>query len=130
MTFFAKYRMHSAGIAVLAVIFVAGLMAGSAWTRTRGRNGINVDVNVSTELPRELKRLGLTPAQEDSLRAILSAGGQRMRAVLSEFEPRFKATIDSVNTSVRSVLNAEQRQRFDAARVGGRDEIEVDTVRR
>ena len=122
--------MRSAGIAVLAVIFIAGLMAGSAWTRTRGRNGINVDVNVSTELPRELKRLGLTTAQEDSLRMILSAGGQRMRAVLREFEPRFKATIDSVNGAVRAVLTTAQRQRFDAARAGGQDRIEVDTVRR
>jgi len=129
-------RGRLVGAAILLIVFAAGLAAGAAWTRARstgreGRAGVNVNVRMTTELPRELRRLNLTSLQEDSLRALLIAGQRRMRRVLSEFDPRLRALIDSVDADIRAVLTPQQRERFDATRrAARRDEVSIDTVRR
>jgi hypothetical protein len=115
---------------VLVAVFAAGVEAGTAWTRVRGTS-VNVQVRMSTKLPDELIRLGLSRQQEDSLRRILLVGQRQLRGVLQELEPRLQASIDSVDTAIRATLTPEQRERFDAGRrQRGTNQIEIDTVRR
>jgi hypothetical protein len=128
----AGLRARVLGAALLIAMFAAGWMAGIAWTRTHAR-GVNVDVRMTTGLPRELKQLGLSSAQEDTLRLILRDGQQRTLKVLHEFEPHMRALADSVELAIRAVLTPAQRAALDAAgksRVRDQLEQKIDTVRK
>jgi Spy/CpxP family protein refolding chaperone len=123
-------RARLLGALVIGAVFVAGLSAGTAWTRTR-ENRIHVNVRLTTELPPELRRLDLTPAQEDSLKRVLIAGQRQIRRVLGEFQPQLRAVLDSIDTALGAVLTPEQRAKFVAGRrLIGRDEVQIDTVKR
>jgi Spy/CpxP family protein refolding chaperone len=124
-------RAQAIGAALLCLAFAAGVLSGVAWTRTR-RDGVNVQVRMTTELPSELRALDLTPAQTDTLRAIFAAGQRQSLRVLRELEPRMRAEMDSVNAEIRAVLTPEQRARFDARRRPiQRDVVErIDTTSR
>lgn len=127
----SKQRAQAIGAALLCLAFVAGALSGAAWTRTR-RNGVNVQVRLTSELPRELRRLDLTATQADTLRRILGAGHMRTLAVLRELEPRMRGVMDTVDAQIRAVLTPTQRVRLDSTRRRmTRDVIErVDTTSR
>ena len=128
----ADVRARLLGALVLLAVFAAGVMAGTAWSRMRPQ-GINVNVRMTTELPRELRRLDLSPTQEDTLRRILTGGQERTLKVLRDFEPRMRATMDSLDAEIHTVLTPSQRTAFDASRrtrVRDLIEQEFDTVRR
>jgi hypothetical protein len=125
-------RARVIGAALLLVAFMSGAMAGSAWTRAR-RQGINVNVRMTTALPRELLRLDLSPGQEQALRRILNDGQQRTLRVLRDLEPRIRATMDSVDAEIRTALTPAQQASLDAARRGRSHDVfqqKLDTVRR
>jgi Spy/CpxP family protein refolding chaperone len=124
-------RAQMIGGALLCLAFVAGVLSGAAWTRSL-RSGVNVDVRLTTDLPRELRRLNLTATQADTLRRILGAGHARTVAVLHELEPRMRGVMDTVTAQIREVLTPTQRAQFDAARHRStRNVIErIDTVSR
>ncbi len=128
----APVRARVLGAALLIAMFGAGSMAGSAWTRTRAR-GVNVDVRMTTDLPPELKRLGLSSTQEDTLRRILQDGRQRTLNALHEFEPHMRALADSVERAIHAVLTPAQQVELDAAgKSRAHDLLErtIDTVRK
>jgi len=119
---------------VIIVVFAAGAMSGVAYTRIK-RPGVNVNVRMvaTRELPRELRDLGLTQPQEDSMRVILRSGEPRTMRVLNDFDPRLRSAMDSMNVEIHAALTPEQRVKFDAARAGrSKNEVErtVDTVRK
>jgi hypothetical protein len=121
-------RRRAVGLIVLLAVFAAGVAAGIEWSKVRG-NGVSVNVRMSTRLPSELTALGLSKAQEDSLRTIIIAGQRRTRSVLREIENRLTPVVDSVESEVRSVLTPEQRARFDASHKKRRiDRVEIDTT--
>jgi hypothetical protein len=125
-------RARFIGAALLLVAFISGAMAGSAWTRAR-RQGISVDVRMTTALPRELRRLDLSPAQEKTLGRILLDGQRRTLRVLRDLEPRLRATMDSVDAEIHTALTTAQRESFDSARRGRSHNVfrqELDTVQR
>lgn len=122
-------RARIVGAVVLLAVFVAGFMAGVAWRdRPRASSPVNVDVQLSTRLPRELTRLDLDATQEDSLRAVLRRGNARVRSVLAEIQPRMHAALDSVDAEVDAVLTPEQRARLRASRPERVDETVIDTT--
>ena len=99
--------------------------------RAKDRIGVNVNVQMNTQLPRELRRLGLTPEQEDSLRKLIIVGQRRVNRVMTQLDPMLKTAIDSVDADIRGVLTPQQRARFDSTRrTIRRDEVDIDTVRR
>ena len=51
-----QYRPRFVGLLVILVVFVAGLTAGAAWSR-RPSGFINVNVQMTQRLPRDLERL-------------------------------------------------------------------------
>ncbi|MEP6831769.1 MAG: hypothetical protein ABJB74_00185 [Gemmatimonas sp.] len=130
----ANIRARVFGALLLAAVFVAGAMSGVAYTRVK-RPGVSVNVRMVTtrELPRELRDLGLTAPQEDSLRVILRTGEQRTIRVLNDFEPQLRQAMDSMDTAIHAALTPEQRVKFDAARARRpKEEVErlIDTVRK
>jgi hypothetical protein len=125
-------RARFLGAALLLAVFASGVLAGIAYAQRR-QNGVNVNVRLSTALPRELRGLGLSPSQERELEAILLDGQQHSLAIMHEFEPRLRAAMDSVNIRIHAVLRPEQRASFDAARGSRTRDVlkrELDTVRR
>ena len=128
----ARLRARLLGAALLIAMFAAGWMAGIAWTRTYAR-GVSVDVRMTTGIPPELKRLGLSSTQEDTLRLILHDGQRRTLEVLHEFEPHMRALADSVELAIHAVLTPAQRAALDASsKSRARDLLErtIDTVRK
>ena len=124
----ATTRARMFGAALLIAVFAAGAMSGIAYSRIKPP-GVNVNVKMISraELPRELRDLNPTKAQEDSLKAILRAGQQRTMRVLNEFEPRLRVAVDSMDAEIHAVLTPEQRAKFDAMRKR-RTESNVDRV--
>lgn len=121
-------RPRVMGALMLIMVFVAGAMSGIAFTRIKPA-GINVNVRMVTtkELPRELRDLGLTKTQEDTLRQILNAGERRTLRVLNDFEPRLQQAMDSLDAEIHAALTPEQRTKFDETRKT-RVKTEVDRV--
>ena len=127
-------RARMFGAVILVSVFAAGAMSGIAYSRIRPP-GVNVNVKMVSraELPRELRDLDPTKAQEDSLQAILRAGQQRTMRVLNDFEPRLRQAVDSMDAEIHAVLTPEQRVKFDATRkrrVESNVDRVIDTVRK
>lgn len=103
------------GALVVALAFVAGLATGMALQR-RPRQGVNVTVTATNEIPRELERLGLTDAQRSELRPILTRGRDRVLSVVHDFEPRMKAAMDTTELEIGAILTETQRAALAAYR--------------
>jgi Spy/CpxP family protein refolding chaperone len=128
----ATIRARVLGAALLIAMFAAGAVAGSAWTKNRVQ-GVNVNVQVTSALPLELKRLGLSAAQEDTLRRILQEGQRRTLQVLHDLEPRIRAVTDSVDIAIHSALTPAQRATLDASLTSRRRDVlerSLDTVKK
>jgi Spy/CpxP family protein refolding chaperone len=103
-------------VATLLAIFVAGGLVGwGIGTRTghrgdggprwgRGREG-----GVHSFLKRELD---LTPAQEDSVRAIFARHRPQMEALWRQMRPRFDSVRAEIVTEISGQLTPTQRTKF------------------
>lgn len=109
-------------IATLLAIFVAGGLVGwGIGTRTghrggggpgwgRGRGGPGAPGGgVHSLLKRELD---LTPAQEDSVRAIFTRHRPQMEALWRQMRPRFDSVRAAIDTEISGQLTPAQRTKF------------------
>lgn len=58
-------------------------------------------------------RLGLTPAQRDSITAILARHRPAMDSIWRQLGPRFETIKDSIGMEIRQQLTPEQQQKYD-----------------
>ncbi|HXI21023.1 MAG TPA: hypothetical protein VNH46_08065, partial [Gemmatimonadales bacterium] len=58
------------------------------------------------------RKLGLTPAQEDSVRAILRRHRNAMDSLWQEIGPRLDARREAIRAEIRLQLTPEQQQRY------------------
>jgi hypothetical protein len=57
--------------------------------------------------------LHLTPAQKDTLDAILDRGARRMRELSQTVRPQFRAIKEETRDQIRGILDAGQRDAFE-----------------
>ncbi len=103
-------RQRLAGAALLALVFVAGLLAGAALDRSvvrgrfPGRRGHG---------PMPLDGLELTAAQCDSVSAIFERHRPAIRAIFESTGPRLDSALAALRADIRAQLTPEQQQAFD-----------------
>jgi Spy/CpxP family protein refolding chaperone len=126
-------RVRAQGLAVLAVVFVAGALAGAAAEHLRGpgrrANAIESESApteqvvenmkmAATRIPVLYEALQLTPAQREQIRAIMDASRPKTDFLLRETWPQLRALLDSLQRQVEQVLTPEQRARLTEMRRG------------
>lgn len=118
-------RMRALAVASLLVTFLAGGLVGAAVERARGgerwseRPGAGIERGPRRGPPPIFEaggpldeRLGLTPAQRDTIRRIVERDRARADSLLREMRPRLRARFDSTTAAVEAVLTPEQRDEF------------------
>lgn len=111
-----KPRIKS--IALLALVFLAGILVGSTATRIAVRKWVNAAMNkpevVQQTIERDLKRkLDLRADQQAKLHAITTRSMAELKALRSEFRPRMNAIISRSESEVREILDDQQKEKFD-----------------
>ena len=115
-------RARFQGLTLLAVAFLVGVLAGFAGDRMfmmredrwpPPHRGGPHGPPPHHGLPEILDRLDLTARQRTRIDSLLEAGRPRADAVMRQMMPRLRAVSDSLNRSIREVLNPEQRVSFD-----------------
>jgi hypothetical protein len=137
----ARTRLLS--MAVLALVFVSGLLVGVAVDRratagtvaTETREGGSDERDEVDDEGRRVpmyERVGLKPGQEERIDSIIRHHRAALRALETEFEddyqamrdlqkqfrdaynPRYWAIIDSTRAAIKAVFDAEQAARYDS----------------
>lgn len=109
-------RMRTLGVALLAVTFVAGALAGAAVDRV-----LSADEPDRVERDRDddrgrsyiIDRIEMSEDQRSTIQEILEERSERMRAVWHEVEPRMDAITDSARMEIMEVLSPEQRAEYE-----------------
>lgn len=137
-SFSQKAKERFLAVAILVVVFLAGLLVGLAWPRLfqrghrfhpafaahgapafrggwRGaavRPGFRRAGPIGLE-PVLARRLGLSDQQQKQIRTILDRHRQQADSLLRVMRPKLAAELDSTRTEIRAILTPDQRQRFD-----------------
>jgi Spy/CpxP family protein refolding chaperone len=90
-------------VALLAAVFVAGGAGGWALARHRPGGGGASRGGPDAIAAYLARRLDLTPAQQDSVRAVFTRHHAEMQTIWSAVRPR----LDSLRAAVRSEVNAQ-----------------------
>jgi hypothetical protein len=103
---------------VLALVFIAGVVAGVGGSRYAVRKIIDEATNkpeiVAARLERGLNRqLALTPEQKPRVHEIVEHSQQELVALRKEFQPRLATILKRGERDIRAVLTEEQREKFD-----------------
>ena len=121
-------RTRIQGVVLLALMFVVGMLAGSATERIRAaREKPLRPFRQIGELPPPFARLGLTEEQRSEISTVLERGRPQTDSVLQELMPHLQAINDSVHARIRDILTPEQAALLDeeferrGMRRGGRD---------
>ncbi len=118
-------RVRMKGMALLAVAFVVGGLAGGAVERVRAVKSapafgppagamMRPGFGREGELPPMFLRLDLTEEQRARIQEILEESRPRTEALMEEMMPRLKAETDSVRERIREVLTPEQAAKLDS----------------
>lgn len=116
-------RVRAKGIALLVIVFVVGVLAGTAFERVRARRAAPEfrppDAGMmgrlhAGRLPPMFQQLDLTADQRSRIIEIIERGRPRTDAVLGDMLPRLRAVTDSIHSEIRSVLTAEQLAHWDS----------------
>lgn len=107
-------------VSLLLVMFVAGVAVGGAVSAAWGGGE---DENRPERRDRRPRRsytemltgeLGLTPVQQDSVRAILDRREEAMRDIWKQTEPRFDSLRQQIRQEILAQLDEEQQDMYDA----------------
>jgi hypothetical protein len=105
--------------ALLALVFGAGAVAGYGLT-LRAHRTLPPGPPLPTESVSVYEPLGLTPDQHARLDSILTAAGPRTNRMMDSVQERLRSHFDSIEQSIRAVLDDDQLRRLDSLRtVGG-----------
>lgn len=107
---FSQSKLSAVGL--LAAMAAAGFAAGFATSSfAGGRRGNGRErPSWSSRLTAELQ---LTPAQSDSVRAILRYHRGEMRAVFESARPRMDSVRHRINDEIRAVLTPDQQRTYE-----------------
>jgi hypothetical protein len=113
-------RSKLLAVSLLAVMFVAGVAVGGAASAVWGGGHDRDRTERRDRGPRRsytqmlTDKLGLSPVQQDSVRAILERREQAMRDIWKDTEPRFDSLRHQIRQEILAQLDAEQQDKYDA----------------
>lgn len=119
-------RLRMAGVALLAVTLAVGGLAGAALHRVfadgdvtaaaADRRGDNdgEDRRERRGFPHDI--LGTTADQRAAIDAAIERSRARTDALWKEYEPRYRATVDTARAEIRAILTDVQIAKFDSLR--------------
>ena len=128
-------RLRAQGLAVLAVAFLGGVLAGAAIEHWRISSRPAEMVETAPVPPEQVienmkmggsgipvlyEALQLTPEQRREIQTIMQANRPRTDSLLHRTWPQLRALLDSVRRQIEQVLTPEQRARLAVMRRGGR----------
>ena len=96
---------------LLAAVFLAGGLLGGAVTRMIPPMGMSRDPGGM--LKHMTSDLDLTPAQQDSIRAILERYRPAMDSAWSEVRPRIETVRARIRSDIAAQLTPEQRSKYE-----------------
>lgn len=113
-------RMRIAGMALLAVTFVAGMLAGTAFGRVLNA-GEPAQASAAAECrdrgPHHiLDELELSPDQRTRIDAIMARGRVRTDSLWKSDGARIRAAVDSTRAEIRALLTPAQAAEYDELR--------------
>lgn len=102
---------------LLLATFTGGALAGGAAVAVADRGEARRDHkqhrhDSEDHLEFMTRRLDLTPAQRDSVQAILGRYKPRMDSIWRQIGPRFETIKDSISNDIRRQLTPEQQTRY------------------
>jgi len=114
---------------LLLLAFALGAVAGAGGLALSHRPpGMGRSSGSTGYLARLSKDLDLTPAQRDSVGAILTRFEPRMDSVWQEFRPKFETVRAAIRSDINAQLTPDQQRRYaellerqDARRRNGKD---------
>lgn len=115
-------RMRLAGMALLAVTFVAGMLAGTAFGRVLNAGEPAPGAATATECsggrgPHHiLDELELSPEQRARIDAVMARGRVRTDSLWKSDGTRIRAAVDSTRAEVRALLTPAQAAEYDQLR--------------
>ncbi|HEU0052876.1 MAG TPA: hypothetical protein VFQ39_06850 [Longimicrobium sp.] len=119
MNAFTSSRSRMIGMALLVAAFVAGGLAGAAFSRVLAAREPAAAVPAACErrggpTTRLLEEVDLTPAQRQRIEGVMAATRVRIDAFWKGAEgERFRGIVDSARGEIRGVLTPEQRSEYD-----------------
>jgi Spy/CpxP family protein refolding chaperone len=103
---------------LLLATFAGGALAGGAVIALADRGEMSYGRREHRHHEKEdhieflTKRLDLTPAQRDSVQAILERYKPKMDSIWRQLGPRFETIKDSISNDIRRQLTPEQQTRY------------------
>jgi Spy/CpxP family protein refolding chaperone len=107
---------------VLAVIFIAGGLSGSALTMALSSHYHHPPMPGKIEkliMMRMTRELNLTPDQQDKIRPIVGAAAKQFQEVHREEVRRVSQIIKQTNDQITPILTAEQKVQLDKLQTEG-----------
>jgi len=115
-------RMRLAGMALLAVTFVVGALAGTAFGRVLSADEPAPGSPAAAECPGErgphhiFDELDLSPEQRTRIDAIMARRRARTDSLWQTDGARIRAAVDSTRAEIRSVMTPAQAAEYDQLR--------------
>jgi hypothetical protein len=106
-------RVKLQGLLLLAVVFLIGAFAGTAFERIREARPGPLPPGGRGIPPVWQEQLRLTADQDRQIHEILEKNHPRADAILEQFLPRLRTVTDSIRAEVRTVLTPDQQEMFD-----------------
>jgi Spy/CpxP family protein refolding chaperone len=102
---------------LLLATFVGGALAGGAAVAVAERGDVRLRKShrhhdSDDHIEFMTRRLELTPAQRDSVQAILGRYKPKMDSIWRQLGPRFETIKDSISNDIRRQLTPEQQTRY------------------
>jgi len=119
-------RVPVQGFLLVAVVFIAGLLVGSAFERVRVSRARPMRSSMENRgpVPWPFARLDLTEEQRSRIEAIFERGRPLTDSIMREVMPLLAAINDSIRWEIRDILTPEQVEQLEQEyeRRGGRRE--------
>ena len=115
-------------VLLLLAVFLAGGLVGGVIGRMAPPMGGGRDPNGMIKHLTE--ELDLTPAQQDSIKAVLDRWRPRMDSTWAEVRPRIETVRDSIRSDIAKQLSAEQRAAYEAMLARHHEQSRTGTARR
>ena len=109
-------RLPVQGLLLVAVVFLAGALAGSAFERVRVSRARPMRPFIENRgpLPKPFARLDLTEEQRTRIVAIFESGRPLTDSIMQEVMPRLREINDSIRQEIEEILTPEQLDAWEA----------------
>ncbi len=109
-------RVPVQGLLLVAVVFVVGLLVGSAFERVRASRARPTRPFMENRgaIPGPIGRLDLTVEQRDRIVAIFESGRPITDSIMQQVMPRLRSMNDSIRNEIRDILTPDQMAQLES----------------